>query len=128
MYCGGHGETLPCGTCARNLARAGVKHSPGPFRITAEDENWRAVCDAFGVSSYQVICDADGTVVALVVAHSAEHDAELDTESNAKLLAAAPDLLSACRGLLAIAETGVTSLGTIRMAHAAIEKATGGAV
>jgi len=46
-------------------------------------------------------------------------------EANARLIAAAPQLLLACEGLLAIAETGVTSLGAIRVARAAIAKATG---
>jgi len=50
-----------------------------------------------------------------------------ESEANADLIAAAPELLSACMGLLSIAETGVTSLGTIRAARAAIAKATGSA-
>jgi hypothetical protein len=47
--------------------------------------------------------------------------------ANARLIAAAPELMAACQGLLHIAETGVMSLGTLRLAHAALAKATGSA-
>lgn len=41
------------------------------------------------------------------------------------LIAAAPELLVALKGLLYIAETGITSLGSIRLARAALAKAEG---
>lgn len=47
--------------------------------------------------------------------------------SSQQLADAAPDLLNACLGLLECAETGVTSLGTMRMARAAVSRALGDA-
>jgi hypothetical protein len=62
---------------------------------------------------------------AVIVGANGAHIATVHLPTQGTLIAAAPELLSACRGLLAIAETGVSSLGAIRAARAAIARATG---
>ena len=56
---------------------------------------WEAVHDDDGVSQYQGVQDANGQVVALVVARSPNiFDEKLETDTNARLIAAAPELLA----------------------------------
>jgi len=61
------------------------KHTPGPWTVEIED------CDDFAFSRGMVY-DATNGIVAEVYAHTDMPT----TEANARLLAAAPDLLAAC--------------------------------
>ncbi len=101
-----------------------TKHTPGPWdyrlRFNAEDKGnpplggW-----------YSVTADAANFMVA-----STELSAEED-EANARLIAAAPDLLSSCVGLLSALEEMIPRFKsfhgneTVEYARAAIAKAKG---
>ena len=72
-----------------------AKPTPGPWAVTAGDDWWSASHDGTGSSEYQVVRSADG-VVALVVSHTASvWRRPPPTDANARLIAAAPDLLEA---------------------------------
>ena len=77
-----------------------AQHTPGPWR-SANSDDWNVSCDLHGTSSYVAIGQANGKPVCFAVAHSpslfdtASSDAELD--ANARLIAAAPELLEACQ-------------------------------
>lgn len=96
-----------------------TKSAPSPWRVGWDGGLWSATHDGYGVSAYQVVTDADGVVVALVVAHNSDHRADLDTETNSTLIAAAPDLLKACQQALLYVNAGGRDI-----LSAAIAKAT----
>ena len=111
------------------------KHTPGPWRVRPEAANWRAVCDALGCSAYEAVL-SDDTAVALVVAHGSRPGNVPPTNHNARLIAAAPELLEALRKLLADAENvrrvmlreagiGMVDENALDAARAAIAKAEG---
>lgn len=81
-------------------------NTQGPWSLTGETDGWMASHDGIGSSEYRAVKDADGAVVALVVAQSEEHWADLDTETPGRLIAAAPELLVA-------AKTAVTNLAEV---------------
>ena len=84
------------------------KHTPGPWRIGTPPPNGE-----------QTIGDAMGMMVAVATTGPG-----VDTEANARLIAAAPDLLKACQS----AEwDGLLPEFTCDKLRAAIAKATGGA-
>lgn len=98
-----------------------AKHSLGPWRLV----EWKS-CDTDGAvdaCGYQVI-DAESYAVSAVTLEGDEVDG-----ANARLIAAAPDLLAAVQRLLScdIAENRNIegSAGAIKAARAAIAKATG---
>lgn len=71
-----------------------AKHTPGPWRMSDCGE-WSASHDGYGASSYIGVKDQAGTVVAIAVAHDPEpFGSDPDPEANARLIAAAPDLLT----------------------------------
>ena len=70
--------------------------APAVWTLTDDTDGWMASHDGLGSSEYRAVKDANGTVVALVVAHSEEHWDDLDTETPGRLIAAAPELLAAC--------------------------------
>ena len=91
-------------------------HTPGPWMIGTAGPNG---CRTIGTT--------DGLMVA-VVAHSINHaDQYIQAVANARLIAAAPDLLSVCQRLAAVnvfsADNDVAQI--IMMARDAVEKATG---
>ena len=94
-------------------------HTPGPWRLTIYKITEGEKVISYGWS----IVDAKSRSVPL---HSI--DGSKQALANARLIAAAPELLEALQGALESMETGVTSLGVIRAARAAIAKATGGAL
>ncbi|HEY1129155.1 MAG TPA: hypothetical protein VGF12_07110 [Roseateles sp.] len=102
--------------------------------MTGDTDGWTASHDGIGSSEYRAIKDASGTVVALVVAQSDDHWANLDTETPGRLIAAAPDLLSALRDLEACYCDAREEMSRAERAHhrnvlmaarAAVAKATG---
>ena len=90
------------------------KHTPGPWNFQP--------CDEYA-DSFEVLCEEDYYV-------ATTHDGvrgDSNADANARLIAAAPDLLEA---LIELADTGAEAWGEdrpcVRWAYAAIAKATGG--
>ncbi len=106
-------------------------HTPGPWKVDGTE-----IVGASGTLSAKVICHASYGHVSPAPAFdylNPKHDHDrLTVEANATLIAAAPDLLAACR--LAEAAMTVQPRNAQRMNAAleaigkAIAKATGGAV
>jgi len=100
-----------------------TKHTPG---------HW-TVCDNTSQMFGQLTVDSerDGAVAVCFTASSDEHNAPLECFANARLIAAAPELLIALRALLQDAiELGIyegNMSGSAVAARNAIDKATGGA-
>ena len=93
-----------------------TKHTPGP---------WKPACGARGTTCRHpaILCDGGQ------VGNATWQGSEAATDANARLIAAAPDLLEALRGLLAAVQHSVceNSGPAQDAASAAIAKATGGA-
>lgn len=87
------------------------KHTPGPWRFYAEPQP--NGCPIVGT----------GGLMVAQLAHSINHPEQRDTAiANARLIAAAPDLLEALRGVLRVADRATVEFDAAR---AAIAKATG---
>lgn len=119
-------------------------HTPGPWgKLETESSVDLEFPDGRKVSGWQDVGTADGHVVAIVVSKDAEtyRDGDGVADANARLIAAAPDLLEALTGLLGNAELarfhmsateegmliGSALFDTIQQSRAAIAKATGAA-
>lgn len=89
-------------------------HTNGPLRLTADAGDWRATHDGLGFSEYRAIVDAAGKVVALVVDHDREDAANLDTEGNGLLFAAAPELLEMAEALQAVCARIIEQYGCVQ--------------
>ena len=107
-----------------------VKPSDGPWRVELTRVNGLK-----GHLSLAVVAGTDD-VLAIVARRNGGTGTELPTEANARLLSAAPDLLSACRATLENMTSwheeneirqveGPCFCATCEMARAAIAKATG---
>lgn len=96
------------------------KHTPGPWKFGFESAS----------SDWAIVTDASGGVVANVNAESgpdaisAPATRKMPREANARLIAAAPDLLAACQKIVDAVEDG-DEMAAIEMARAASAKATG---
>jgi len=87
-------------------------HTPGPWRLDLDEK----------LGDWQVI-DTTGTRV--VADRPSNYEAN-NGPANARLIAAAPDLLAACEALLNCTSTNAKPCGDCaRLARAAIEKARG---
>ena len=94
---------------------ADVKHTPGPWTVTADGAGWYIEC-----------APERGHSVAYIMAEIGEEDPDTsddEKEANARLIAAAPDLLEALQMLLEFPNTGPATSA----AREAITKATGAA-
>lgn len=87
-----------------------TKHTPGP---------WKYVQDEGGRYSFNSVVAADGTVV---IRNGDYDEYNACTEADAKLIAAAPELLEAAKRCLAITDNGG---GVYRALETAIAKAEG---
>ena len=86
------------------------KHTPGPWHIGAPPPNGE-----------QTIGTQQGLMVAVATTGSG-----VPTEANARLIAAAPDLLSALQvAELVLRERGLQCIGEYKQIESAIAKATG---
>ena len=101
------------------------KHTPGPWKVSHET-------DISGIENDP----ANGCVGAVDVAHVYLRTVPGRTEANARLIAAAPELLEALSAFLRAPSVGSNGPGSstivvqdfnLRAARAAIAKATGGA-
>lgn len=95
-----------------------TKHTPGPWH-----------CD--GISEYTgelLVRAENGDTVARVCCYGPQSETPFAQAHNARLIAAAPDLLEALKGLLNYENLGAYDRADVRkQARAAIAKATGGA-
>lgn len=93
------------------------KHTPasaGPWGVNE-------FADLDGYRHFQVCVYANGAPVANLVENGTE------TRANARLIAAAPELLDALRAVMALPDHAVDRRDEAKQAHAAIAKATGSA-
>lgn len=107
-----------------------AKHTPGPWTLTADGAGWYIECSP-----------ERGHSVAYIRAEIGEEDPDTsddEKEANARLIAAAPELLDALIALLGVAPSKAPGAGLIveaeekhanalQAARAAIKKATGDA-
>jgi hypothetical protein len=107
-----------------------AKHTPGPWTLTADGAGWYIECSP-----------ERGHSVAYIRAEIGEEDPDTsddEKEANARLIAAAPELLEALIALLGVAPSKAPGAGLIvgaeekhanalQAARAAIKKATGDA-
>lgn len=102
---------------------ATTKYTPGPWEVS-------------GTSITAPPCNNDGTCIAVIEDDGGYEAPPEQREANARLIAAAPDLLAALKTLLLTSEwadetgyvedVGFVNLETVQQqAHAAIAKATG---
>lgn len=99
-----------------------TKHTPGPWDVEIDERiDERGL---YYVAGYNIHSREDGAVVGIEGICCGPRD-----EANARLIAAAPELLAACAGLLDALRTSGVSNGAIRFAEdqarAAIAKAEG---
>ncbi|MGC1272969.1 MAG: hypothetical protein WBC44_04630 [Planctomycetaceae bacterium] len=94
-----------------------VKHSSGPFLASkgTEDEPDR----------WQVVVDGPRLWIVATIENGAPGDTLKTEGANARLFAAAPDLLEACKALLLCADNDVKHRDIARQAREAIAKAEG---
>lgn len=93
-------------------------HTPGPWEVLEEGAAWH---------DGHAVCVYDDANIRLDIAYTTRGWGDEEQEANARLIAAAPDLLLACRRM-------VDRLGTFGSLHEsltdeaaeAIQKATGG--
>lgn len=88
-----------------------MKHTPGPWSY------WNGICSPGG----RVTQDETGTHIAIPTVYA---NAQL-TDANARLIAAAPELLDALKSVLDMASSGKTNFGLLEYARSVIAKATG---
>jgi hypothetical protein len=92
-----------------------TKHSPGPWKLSLPDET--------AVASF------DGTEIAAVQGDYDDDDVWPVMAANARLIAAAPELLAACKAALAEVQRTISSHtsfnNTVDVLEAAIAKAEG---
>lgn len=101
------------------------EHTPGPWHVGAQNDISFVIDKPPRPSNDDINPDHDVTVIAKVYQVAGGYDEEA---ANARLLAAAPDLLQACRELInyELGMRGGLSV-CVRMAQAAIARAEGGA-
>lgn len=93
------------------------KHTPGPWNVSEEFDGTSIKAGMFHVTHTIQACGF--------------HEPDVDkavTQANARLIAAAPELLEACQALIAYCDKNPPmgdSLWSVRQIRAAIAKATG---
>lgn len=104
-----------------------AKHTPGPWELSEAEYK-----EGFGTYRRVEQVEQFGDVVASVcIRHTANHTLNACGDANARLIAAAPELLGALEAMSAEFDSGDVNDGewaAIQKARAAIAKATGGAV
>lgn len=98
------------------MAEASVAHTPGPWTRTRGEQ--------FRHDHSRGVRGPDGTYVAAALDFN-RSDRDEECEANARLIAAAPDLLSALKNLLQVCEDERESDDMLQDSRAAIAKAEG---
>lgn len=102
-----------------------IEHTPGPWKVESFPE--------VGKKGSVYVSGAEGWEVSPVCS-TWETESRIKNEANAQLIAAAPDLLAACRECLSAVDEAYSATGHFRVAatseqrmrlEAAITKATG---
>jgi hypothetical protein len=98
------------------------KHTPGPWTFGSR-EGWRVDAPTHYSSHYTLVAKGRRAPIAFVVSTARDED---EYHANARLIAAAPDLLEAAERALIEMEAlcGNASLGEIGLLRSAIAKAT----
>ena len=98
----------------------GMKHTTARWEVAADDDNSKAI------PSRRIRTFVNGTTRTLAVVHYPTtytgSNGGAEREANARLIAAAPDLLAALQGVLLVADRQTMEFDAAR---AAIAKATG---
>jgi hypothetical protein len=98
------------------------KHTPGPWVVTDKDNGIEFGVDTAG-GEWGICTVAGGAGETL------KHDSQDASAANARLIAAAPELLDALKALVGLARMGAAPLSdykaALRVADEAIAKATG---
>jgi hypothetical protein len=104
-------------------------HTPGPWLRSKSGNQFQIVAGS------DLNCEPNELVATIhPIAHNCEYEPCDETKNNARLIASAPDLLSALEGLLKIAEKqlnqfstheGILNCQALANARAAIRKAKG---
>ena len=97
-----------------------TKFTPGPWEVRFDHPTIPE-----NIAFIRPANDPDALELATVFGCGPDVPTSAERRANARLMAASPGLLDALKGALECMETGVTSVGVIRAAHAAIAKATG---
>lgn len=103
-----------------------MTHTPGPWELSEAQYK-----DGFGTYRRVEQVEQFGDVVASVcIRHAVNHTLNAAGDANARLIAAAPDLLEACQALIAHCDKNPPmgdSLWSVQQIRTAIAKATGDA-
>lgn len=107
------------------------KHTPGPWKkVKFSEDQWRCPMREDSMTTTgRLIHSEEGEAVAMAVTAYpswTDEEKEAELEANARLIAAAPELLEALKGLLNYENLGAYARSDVRkQARAAIAKATG---
>jgi hypothetical protein len=94
-----------------------MSHTPGPWKVVSSNQIGRASAEFY-------IWSAQGDQRSPAVAH-VKHSTKRPTQANARLIAAAPEMLAALENALSDAEKGGFCSQTFDDVRAAIAKARG---
>lgn len=101
-------------------------HTPGPWHVMADGHRpWTDALTIYYGPKEEMGCYADGGVIAYTTrGFECDENGGLPSWANARLIAAAPDLLMALRILAEKADAHVECADEVESARAAITKAT----
>jgi hypothetical protein len=102
------------------------RHTPGPWHIGESIDEYQTGSESWNVPVWANHADPGDRIAAEALAKDREQ-----ARANARLIAAAPELLEACKGLVRIADAvrytaglGKNQMARVDAARAAIAKAT----
>jgi hypothetical protein len=121
-------DSLPASVQAQGVGKVGtgssaaaLKRALKGWRIGHPKHNWSVDDEDASSSEWTAVIDSKGRAVAFAVASDSQFFFENRTRANARLIAAAPELLEALRGVLRVADRNTDEFNAAR---AALAKAT----